>query len=122
MLRGAPGSSQLLDVALEVARLAPAAIPDGSVIEWFGRHRNVELTWAPTDTDRLIPVLRGGDARSWRFLDVTGVLERALPEVSAALERRRADAGELDPTRVLQLPTVELVGRDADRWRCSARS
>ncbi len=60
-------------------------------------------------------MLRGGDARSWRFLDVTGVLERALPEVSAALERRRADAGELDPTRVLQLPTVELVGRDADR-------
>jgi hypothetical protein len=115
VLRGAPGSSQVLDVALEVARLAPTAIPDGSVIEWFGRHRNVELTWAPTDTDRLIPVLRTGDARTWRFLDVTGVLQRALPEVSAALERRRADAGELDPTRVLQLPTVEKVGHDADR-------
>ena len=116
VLRGAPGSSQLVDVALEVARLAPAAMPDGNVIEWFGRHRNVELTWSPTDTDRLIPVLRGGDARSWRFLDVTGVLQRALPEVSAALERRRADAGELDPTRVLQLPTVEIVGPDADRY------
>ncbi|HEX4983995.1 MAG TPA: cation:proton antiporter, partial [Ilumatobacteraceae bacterium] len=115
VLHGAPGSSQLLEVALEVARLAPAALPDGSVIEWFGRHRHAELAWGPTDTDRLIPVLRGGDARSWRFLDVTGVLERALPEVSAALERRRTDPGELDPTRVLRLPTVELVGADADR-------
>jgi predicted amino acid-binding ACT domain protein len=115
VLRGAPGSSQMLQVALEVARLAPAAIPDGSVIDWFGRHRHAELSWAPAATDRLIFVLRGGDARSWRFLDVTGVLERALPEVSAALERRRTDPGELDPTRVLRLPTVEMVGRDADR-------
>ena len=115
VLRGAPGSSQLLEVALEVARLAPAGIPDDSVITWFGRHRSAELVWEPIDTDRLIPVLRDGDARSWRFLDVTGVLERALPEVGAALERRRADPGELDPTRVLQLPTVETVARDADR-------
>jgi Kef-type K+ transport system membrane component KefB/predicted amino acid-binding ACT domain protein len=115
VLRGAPGSSQLLHVALDVARLAPIARPDAGVIDWFGRHRNAEVSWGPTDTDRLIPVLRGGDARSWRFLDVTGVLERALPEVSAALERRRTDAGELDPTRVLRLPTVELVGHDADR-------
>ncbi len=60
-------------------------------------------------------VLRTGDARSLRFLDVTGVLDRALPEVGEALARRRADPGELDPTRVLQLPTVQRIADDADR-------
>ena len=38
-----------------------------------------------------------------------------LPEVGEALARRRADPGELDPTRILQLPTVQRIADDADR-------
>lgn len=115
VLRGRPGIDRIIPVALGVARLAPDATPDASVVDWFGARTRAELTWRPEDTEGLVTVLREGDARSLRFLDVTGVLERALPEVGAALARRRADPGELDPSRVLQLPTVQRVGARAER-------
>lgn len=115
VLRGRPAPRHTIPIALEVARLAPHATPDSSVVDWFGERTNIELTWSPADTEGLMSVLRTGDARSLRFLDVTGVLERALPEVASALARRRADPGELDPTRVLQLPTVQRVGERGDR-------
>ena len=79
-----------------------------------------DIEWRPEDTDGLVAVLRTGDARSLRFLDVTGVLDRALPEVGEALARRRADPGELDPTRVLQLPTVQRIA-DARRSHDAAQ-
>ncbi len=115
VLRGHPPTADTVPVALEVARLAPLAMPDSTVVEWFGARAGSELAWRPDDTDELVDVLRAGDARSLRFLDVTGVLDRALPEVGEALARRRADPGELDPTRVLQLPTVQRIADEADR-------
>ena len=114
VLRGRPPTAQTVPVALAVARLAPLASPDTTVIDWFGSRASSPVAWRPEDTDALVAVLQEGDARSLRFLDVTGVLDRALPEVGAALARRRADPGELDPTRVLQLPTVQRI---ADRRR-----
>lgn len=115
VLRGAPSPVHTVPIALEVARLATDATPDASVVDWFGAHAAAPLQWRPADTDGLVGVLRHGDARSLRFLDVTGVLDRALPEVGEALAHRRADPGELDPTRVLQLPTVQQVAPTADR-------
>ena len=41
------------------------------------------LTWDRTDTATLVRLLRDGNPRAWRFLDVAGVIERALPEVAA---------------------------------------
>ena len=76
------------------------------LLAWFGDRRAAPLTWSATDTDHLLDVVRTGDVRSVRFLDVTGVLERAVPDLAAALERRRSDPGELDPARVLRFPTV----------------
>ena len=115
VLRGTPASSLTIPLALQVAGLAPDATPDSTVIRWFGGRTAVDLDWDPRYTAALVNVLREGDARSLRFLDVTGVLERALPEVGDALARRRADPGELDPTRILQLPTVRRVADHADR-------
>jgi Kef-type K+ transport system membrane component KefB/predicted amino acid-binding ACT domain protein len=115
VLRGQPSSTFTVPLALQVAGLAPHATPDSTVIRWFGDRTSVPLDWKPVHTAGLIDVLRDGDARSLRFLDVTGVLERALPEVGEALARRRSDPGELDPTRVLQLPTLQRVAGHADR-------
>ncbi len=115
VLRGRPPTVDTVPVALEVARLAPLATPDSTVVDWFGARSGLDVQWRSADTEALLDVLRTGDARSLRFLDVAGVLDRALPEVGAALARRRADPGELDPTRILQLPTVQRIGDDADR-------
>ena len=53
VLRGTPPTAETVPVALEVARLAPEAMPDSTVIEWFGARAGSELSWRPPDTDRL---------------------------------------------------------------------
>ena len=62
-------------------------------------------------------MLRRGNPRAVRLLDVTGVLERGVPTVAAAVARRRADPAELDPVRVLRFPIVARLDEllvDAD--------
>jgi glycine cleavage system regulatory protein len=105
-LVGKPPISETIPIALAAASAARAAIPSERLLTWFGERRAAALTWTGADTDELLGVVRTGDARAVRFLDVTGVLERGLPDVAAALERRRADPGELDPARVMRFPTV----------------
>jgi [protein-PII] uridylyltransferase len=67
------------------------------------------LRWSPEQTPSLVELLRADEVRAWRFLDVTGVLERALPEVAASMARRRADMSDLDPLGALRFPTVDRL-------------
>ena len=106
VLRGSPPTTSIVPVALQAAELAAKARPSEPLLEWLAAGRAVPLQWTSADTDRLLAVLRSGAVRSVRFLDVTGVLQRALPDVAAALDRRRHDPGELDPSHVLRFPTV----------------
>ena len=98
VLRGQPPTPQTVPLALDVARLAPLASPD-TTVDRLVRGTGEQPTWrgARRTPTRLVAVLQEGDARSLRFLDVTGVLDRALPEVGAALARRRADPGRARP-------------------------
>jgi hypothetical protein len=114
-LHGHPPLRETVPLALAAAQLARDAQPSGRLLDWFGERRTAPLQWTAADTQRLLEVLRAESARSVRFLDVTGVLERAVPDLAAALERRRADPGELDPVGVLRFPTVTRLGELLDR-------
>jgi Kef-type K+ transport system membrane component KefB/glycine cleavage system regulatory protein len=105
-LAGTPPVSATIPIALAAASAARGAVPSERLLTWFGDRRAAPLTWSEADTEQLLGVLRTGDPRAVRFLDVTGVLERSLPDVAAGLERRRGDPGELDPARVMRFPTV----------------
>ena len=59
---------------------------------------------------------REGDDRAWRFLEASGVLERALPELAEAVRRRRADPFVVDPRHVLRFELVDAI-RDAGGHR-----
>ena len=54
-------------------------------------------------------MLEQGDVRAWRFLETTGVLERALPELAEAVSRRRADPSLVDPAQVLRFTLVDRI-------------
>jgi Na+:H+ antiporter len=110
VLAGHPPVSATVPIAIAAASAARDAAPSDDLLDWFGDRRAAALTWSAADTDMLLDVLRTGDARSVRFLDVTGVLERAVPALAEALERRRHDPGELDPAHVLRFPTVARAG------------
>jgi Kef-type K+ transport system membrane component KefB len=105
-LVGRPPSAAIVAVALDAAALAGNARPGSDVLDWFGERRDVPVVWTAPDTAGLLTVVRRGSVRAVRFLEVTGVLERGVPTVAAALARRRADPAELDPGRVLRFPVV----------------
>jgi hypothetical protein len=118
-LNGWPPSSALAKIALDAALMVVDARPSSGLLDWFSAHRNSPVTWDRDATDRLVSVLRDGNARSWRFLDTIGFIQRALPELADAMAARASDSTELDPTHALHFPTVEAIAssthvRDSD--------
>jgi len=108
-LNGTPPLSLSVPLALRTAALTGSARPSAGLLDWFARHRHSALGWDPDDTAALVRLLRMDNPRAWRFLDVTGVLERALPEIAAAMSHRRADIGDLDPIGALRFPVVDRL-------------
>ena len=108
-LNGTPSSALTVPLALRTATLAAHARPSASALDWFAATRHTPIAWDLGNTAALVRLLRDSQPRSWRFLDLSGVLERALPEVSAAMHHRRADLGDLDPLGALRFPVVERL-------------
>ena len=108
-LNGTPPSGLTVPLGLKTAALTGSARPSPGLLDWFAAHRNTPMAWDPDDTDALVRLLRSDNPRAWRFLDVTGVLERALPEIAEAMRHRRADIGDLDPTGALRFPVVDRL-------------
>lgn len=108
-LNGTPAAELTVPIALRTAGLSARARPSDQLLDWFGSNRAAVLAWNADDTTSLVRLLRTGEPRSWRFLDVSGVLERALPEVASAMEHRRADIGDLDPMGALRFQVVERL-------------
>ena len=109
VLNGSPPVRSLVEIGLASASLAIDARPSSQLLDWFALHRNATLSWSDDATIGLLRVLRLGSARSWRFLETIGFIQRALPEVSEAMAARSSDSTELDPTHSLQFPTVEAI-------------
>jgi [protein-PII] uridylyltransferase len=64
---------------------------------------------------KIFRLLHEGTARSWRFLEMTGLLARVMPEVDEALQDRARDAFDLDPGGAHRFPTLEgLHALEAD--------
>ena len=111
-LRGRRPSTELaVTLALEAARLvADDRRPGPQLLDWFAAlPRDEDLAWDRAAQRALFEVLRHGNARSWRFLETTGMIDRVLPELAATMARRREDASELDPVRVLRWSNLEAV-------------
>jgi Na+:H+ antiporter len=113
-LAAEPADHLALHVALQAARKAATARPGPRLLDWLAATADRPLRWDSTATESFLRVLREGSVRSWRFLDVSGVLERALPELAEALRRRRADLMELDPAAVLRWSLVEKLRAQVD--------
>jgi Kef-type K+ transport system membrane component KefB len=111
---GTADGDDVVAKALDAARQAATERPADDVLDWFGAHRNDPLQWCHVHTPALVELLRLDSPRAWRLLDVTGVLERTLPEVADAMRRRRADFTDLDPLGALTFPTVRRLHDEAD--------
>ena len=118
-LQGNPPASLTLTIALEAALRAAQGRPDDTLQNWLHVHRNAPLSWDNDTTSLLGEILMRGNARSWRLLEITGVIERAMPEISRAIDARRSDATELDPTHHASMPVVESLRGRLSRVRAT---
>lgn len=108
-IAGSPGAGDTLRVALDAARACTDASPGPDLMDWLHGHRADTLSWSRESTAAFMDVVRSGNARSWRLLEITNVLDRALPEVAHSLDTRRSETTELDPTHATHLATLETV-------------
>lgn len=111
VLQGSPPAERVLLTSLEAAVGAADLDPGSELLDWSASHRDTPLIFDPESSHAFIHLVRKGNARSWRFLELVGVLDRALPGVASALHKRRSDFTELDPTRVVTFPTLEHLRR-----------
>jgi [protein-PII] uridylyltransferase len=79
------------------------------LLDYLGDLGDAPMRWDRDASRRLFEILLTGDARTWRFLETTGVLERALPELAEAVQRRRADPFVVDPSHVLRFSLVDSI-------------
>gem|GEM_PF-27247 len=109
-LAAQPATARALHVGLDAALLVGEDTQPGSrLLDWLGGLGEVPLRWDDAATSALFEVLRRGTPRTWRFLETTGLLERALPELADAVARRRADPFVLEPAHVLTFSLVERL-------------
>ena len=108
-LQAVPPDFAALHVALQAAHLVADARPDRSLLDWLGDLGDTPLRWDPAATRELLALLRTGSPRSWRLLDTSGVLERALPELAAIVRHRQDDPFELDASQTLRWTLVERL-------------
>jgi Kef-type K+ transport system membrane component KefB len=100
----------VLATALRAALAAAHERPDAATLDWFGSLASGPLRFDAASTRLFVDVLRDGNARSWRLLEGSGVLDRSLPELATRLARRR-DPFDLDP---VDLVLVDAVRSSAD--------
>jgi Kef-type K+ transport system membrane component KefB len=109
-LAAQPPAVRALHVGLDAALLvAEDARPGSRLLDWLGSLGDVTVRWDDAATGELFEVLRRGTPRTWRFLETTGLLERALPELADAVTKRRADPFVLEPAHVLTFALVERL-------------
>ena len=106
-LAAMPAPAYALAVALDAALACNEAQPGPRLLDWLTGLPDGPLRWDGPARDRFFTLLAGGGPRAWRFLSVTGVLDRALPELAEAINRRQIDPHELDPIGALRWPRLD---------------
>jgi len=101
-----PDDARTLEVALRAAMLADAHAPGPGLFAWLSRDPQSPLQWTGTSRELFLELLRSGGPRAWRFVTMTGVLDRSLPELGAAVAAQQAEAYEFDPIAHLDWVTL----------------
>ena len=112
-LAAVPPAHLGLALSLRAAALIAHARPSGELVDWMATLGDDQLRWRAEGAPAFFDVVENGNARSWRFLDTTGVLERVLPELAAAVRARQVDPFEIDPATTHHFWLVDQL-RQAD--------
>lgn len=98
-------------IALEAAIKCASREPGRRLVEWLGSLSPDRVTWDDSLRRLLFQLLKRGNARSWRFIEVTGLGSVLMPTIVEAMMRRRRDPFDLDPSGYLRWGVLENLNR-----------
>lgn len=84
-------------IGLDAALACATRKPGPRLLSWLSTLPGESEGWDEDLRRRFVSLLLAGSARSWRFLELSGLLAALLPELDAALRRRVHDPFDLDP-------------------------
>ena len=113
-LRAEPPVGLAYRIALDSALLCASRQPGPRLLDWLTKAPAQETSWDAQLARRFISLLRQGNTRSWRLLEVSGMLQALIPGLEAALARRRHDPFDLDPAAALRWDDVDAVKQLVD--------
>ncbi len=115
-LAARPPAELAVPLAFDAAVFLARRRPQPDLLDWLVDSVPATVVWSPELTSHLLDVIERGNGRSWRFLEASGVLEAALPEIAAASRRRVGDATSLDGTGghrpVLMMERLRLLDEE----------
>jgi Kef-type K+ transport system membrane component KefB/predicted amino acid-binding ACT domain protein len=109
-LVGDPAPSLAPVIGLEAARMCSSVRPGRHLLDWLQASADDDVVWDQSLRRLFFDLLRESDARSWRFLEVTGLLQHLLP-LDATTRRQKRDPFDLDPIAALHWEEVEALRR-----------
>jgi Kef-type K+ transport system membrane component KefB/glycine cleavage system regulatory protein len=104
-------------LGLQAASMCANARPGPRLLDWLASAELDHVAWDDMLRSRLYALLRSGNERSWRFIEVTGLARSLLPSVEAAMQQQMRDPFELDPSGVLRWSTLEDLKTLVERRR-----
>lgn len=110
-LAAIPPPERAILVAFDAVPLLEHNQPGPRLLEWLGSLPDRPLAWDDAARAALVRLLETAGPRGWRFLQVSGMLGRAVPELDAAIARRASDPFDLDPGGALRWRRVIEVRR-----------
>ena len=111
-LVGRPPQEEALMVALDAAALMDGHRPGDGLIDWLDALPDVLPASSSAVQARFGRLFREGGAGAWRFLFLTGVMRRALPELDSIVSSRAEDSLAGDALGALQWPRVAALHAD----------
>jgi Kef-type K+ transport system membrane component KefB/glycine cleavage system regulatory protein len=108
-LRAEPPLGLAPRIGLEAALRCAERRPGRRLLAWLSAAPGEPPHWDAPLRELFLALLRNGNPRSWRLLDVTGLLPDLWPDIGSALRRRKQDPFDLDPAGALRWSEVEDV-------------
>ncbi len=110
-LAARPPAADAVQIGLSAAVGVAYREPGQLLSSWLTAVPEAVKRWNVDLFDDFLDVIERGNARSWRFLDVVGVLEGVSPTLHNAIAHRRDDARTIDPLARYRFFDVERLRR-----------
>ena len=108
-LAGEPPAPLRARIAFEAALACASRRPGSGLLDWLSTTGGPPAEWDDGLRARFFDVVRHGNVRSWRFLEVSGVLVETLPELETIVTQRMRDPFDLDPAGALHWDVLEAL-------------